>query len=139
MRNDCKADGTPRSFYSYLILGAAIVAFIQAFSQLSPILFSFLLILLVSLAVNPVLWRMHALMGGRKSVAGIILAALVVFTALAGWAFFGPMQDAVIKLSNRFTRKNSRRKSALKLPRPRRRMARPKPRGSPRSLLRLKL
>ena len=101
MRNDPKTDETPRSFYSYLILGAAIFAFIQAFSLLSPILFSFLLILLVSLAVNPVIARMQALKGGRKSVTGLIVAALVVSIALAGWAFFVPMQDAVTKLAER--------------------------------------
>ncbi len=93
MQNDPKTDETPRSFYSYLILGAAIIAFIQAFSLLSPILFSFLLILLVSLAINPVISRMQALTGGRKSVTGLIVAALVVVIALTGWAFFGPMQD----------------------------------------------
>ena len=99
MRNDPKADATPRSFYSYLILGAAIFAFIQTFSLLSPILFSFLLILLISLAVNPVISRMQALTGGRKSATGLIVAALVVVIALTGWAFFGPMKDSVTKLS----------------------------------------
>ena len=101
MPNNPKADVRPRSFYSYLILGAALFAFIQTFSLLSPILFSFLLILLISLAVNPVISRMRALKGGRRGATGLIVAALVVFIALTGWAFFGPMQDAVTKLSER--------------------------------------
>jgi hypothetical protein len=44
MPNDPKIDIRPRSLYSYLILGAALFAFIQTFTLLSPILFSFLLI-----------------------------------------------------------------------------------------------
>ena len=83
----------------YLILGAALFAFIQTFSLLSPILFSFLMILLISLAVNPVISRMRALKAGRKSATGLIVSALVVLIALTGWAFFGPMNDAITKLS----------------------------------------
>ena len=101
MPNNPKTDERPRSFLSYLILGAALFAFIQTFSLLSPILFSFLLILLISLAVNPVISRMRALKAGRKSATGLIVSALVVLIALTGWAFFGPMNDAVTKLSER--------------------------------------
>ncbi len=101
MPTNPKADHRPRSFYSYLMLGAALFAFIQTFSLLSPILFSFLLILLISLAVNPVISRMRALTGGRKGATGLIVAALVVFMALTGWAFFGPMNNAVTKLWDR--------------------------------------
>ncbi len=85
----------------YLILGAALFAFIQTFSLLSPILFSFLMILLISLAVNPVISRMRALKAGRKSATGLIVSALVVVIALTGWAFFGPMNVAITKLSER--------------------------------------
>jgi predicted PurR-regulated permease PerM len=101
MLNNPKTDLRPRSFYSYLVLGAALLAFILTFSLLSPILFSFLLILLISLAVNPVISRMRALKGGRKGATGLMVAAFVVFIALTGWAFFGPMNDAVTKLSER--------------------------------------
>ena len=101
MPNNPKTDERPRSFLSYLILGAALFAFIQTFSLLSPILFSFLLILLISLAVNPVISRMRALKAGRKSATGLIVSALVVLIALTGWAFFGPMNDAITKLSAR--------------------------------------
>jgi predicted PurR-regulated permease PerM len=101
MPNNPKTDIRPRSLYSYLILGAALFAFIQTFSLLSPILFSFLLILLISLAVNPVISRMRALTGGRKRSTGLIVATLVVFIALTGWALFGPMNNAVTKLSER--------------------------------------
>lgn len=101
MPNIPKTDNRPRSFYSYLMLGAALFVFIQAFSLLSPILFSFLLILLISLAVNPVISRMRILKGGRKGATGLIVAALVVFIALTGWALFGPMNNAAAKLWER--------------------------------------
>jgi predicted PurR-regulated permease PerM len=101
MSTNPKTDSKPRLFYSYLALGAALFAVIQTFSLLSPILFSFLLILLISLAVNPVISRMRALKGGRRGATGLFVTTLVVFIALTGWAFFGPMQDAVTKLSER--------------------------------------
>jgi predicted PurR-regulated permease PerM len=91
----------PRSFYSYLMLGAALFAFIETFSLLSPILLSFLLILLISLAVNPVISRMRALTGGRKVATGLVAAALIVAIGLTGWAFFGPMKVSFTKLSEK--------------------------------------
>jgi predicted PurR-regulated permease PerM len=66
---------------------------------LSPILLSFLLVMLISLAVNPVISRMRALWGGRKSATGLIVAMLIAVMTLTGWAFFGPMRDSVSKLS----------------------------------------
>ena len=99
MPNNPKPETKPRSFYFYLILGAALFAFIETFSLLSPILLSFLLILLISLAVNPVISRMRALTGGRKAATGLGAASVVVVIALTGWAFFGPMKDSVTKLA----------------------------------------
>ncbi len=101
MPSNPKTNVKPRPVYSYLILSAALFAFIKTFSLLSPILLSFLLILLISLAVNPVTSRMRAFKGGRKGATGLIVAALVVLIALTGWAFFGRMQGAVTKLSER--------------------------------------
>jgi hypothetical protein len=40
MPNNSKTNVGPRSFYSYLVLGAVLFAFIQTVSLLSPILFS---------------------------------------------------------------------------------------------------
>ena len=101
MQNDPKTDETPRSFYSYLILGAAIFAFIQAFSLLSPILFSFLLILLISLAVNPVISRMRALKGGRKRRDGADRGGIGCVHCLDRLGFLRADEDAVTKLSER--------------------------------------
>ncbi|MCL7489481.1 MAG: AI-2E family transporter [Desulfobulbaceae bacterium] len=87
------------SIFFYVILGASLFAFIQTFALLSPILLSFLLILLISLAVNPVITWMRALTGGRKRATGLLVAALVLVIALTGWAFFGPMKASIINLS----------------------------------------
>ena len=99
MPNDPKPAVRSGSVYVYLITGATLFAFIQTFSLLSPILLSFLLILLISLAVNPVIARSRVFMGGRKGATGLIVAALVVGIAFTGWAFFGPMKDSVTRLS----------------------------------------
>ncbi len=63
--------------------------FIQAFSLLSPILFSFLLILLISLAVNPVISRMRVLTDGRKGATGLIAGAFETIP------YLGPILSAV--------------------------------------------
>ena len=99
MPNNQKSDAKPHSVYFYVLLGAFLYAFIQTFSLLSPILLSFLLIFLISLAFNPLISRLRALTGGRKGATGLIVVALVMVMAMTGWAFFGPLQDSVSKLS----------------------------------------
>lgn len=88
----------------YVLLAAALFVFIQTFSLLSPILLSLLLILLISLAVNPVISRLRAGTGSRKGATGLLAVALVVVIGLTGWAFFVPMQASVIKLSEQLPR-----------------------------------
>jgi predicted PurR-regulated permease PerM len=88
-----------RSISAYVILGAALLAFIKTFSLLSPIILSFLLILLVSLAINPVIFRMRALTGGRKIPTALVTAGLIVGIVLLGWALFGPMKTSIVKFS----------------------------------------
>ena len=90
---------SPRSVAFYVLLAAALFAFIQTFSLLSPILLSLLLILLISIAVNPVISRMRGLMGGRKVATGLVAVALVVLMALTGLAVFRPMTASFTKLS----------------------------------------
>ncbi|MCM2285201.1 MAG: AI-2E family transporter [Desulfobacula sp.] len=95
-----KTEPAPLSISFYVILGVALFAFIRTFSLLSPILLSFLLVLLVSLAVNPMISRMRSLTGGRKIPTGLVVAGLVSAMALVGWSLFGPMKDSVIKISD---------------------------------------
>lgn len=89
----------PRSVSFYVLLAAALLVFIQTFALLAPILLSLLLILLISLAVNPVISRMRAWSGGRRGATGLVAAVLVAVLGLTGWAFFGPMKASVTKFS----------------------------------------
>ncbi|KIH76679.1 Predicted PurR-regulated permease PerM [Geoalkalibacter ferrihydriticus] len=99
MTNDPRSEAKPRSISFYIFLGAAFFVFVQSFRLLSPILLSFLLIMLISLAVNPVIYWMRGLWGGRRSATGLIVVMLVGIVAFTGWAFFGPMKDSVTELS----------------------------------------
>ena len=96
-----KPEVKPLSAYFYVVLAAGLFALIQVFTLLAPILLSFLLILLISLAVNPVISRVRALTGGRKGATGLVAAGLVVAIALTGWAFFGPMKTSITALSEK--------------------------------------
>jgi predicted PurR-regulated permease PerM len=99
MSNNPKPERKLRSISFYVILAAALFAFIQMFSLLSPILLSFLLILLISLAANPIISRMRGLTGGRILPTGLLVMVLVVVIAFTGWAFLGPMKDSISTLS----------------------------------------
>lgn len=96
-----KSAAGPPSALFYVLLAAALLIFIQTFALLSPILLSLLLILLISLAVNPVIARMRAWTGGRKSAAGLLALVVVGLMGLTGWAFTVPMKDSVTKFAER--------------------------------------
>ena len=85
----------------YVLLVAALLVFIQTFSLLSPILLSLLLILLISLAVNPMISRLRGWTGGRKRATGLVAFVLVAVIGLTGWALFVPMRASVTKLSEK--------------------------------------
>lgn len=99
MPNNPQPDIKQSSISFYVLLAAALLVFIQTFALLSPILLSLLLILLISLAVNPVISRLRAWTGGRKGATGLLVTALVVVIGLTGWAAFVPMKASVIRLS----------------------------------------
>ncbi|MDW7711578.1 MAG: AI-2E family transporter [Deferrisomatales bacterium] len=84
-----------------LLLAAGLFIFIQAFSLLAPIILSLLLILLVSLAVNPVISLLRDWTGGRRGATALVAAGVVGVMLLTGWAFFGPMRTSVTKFSER--------------------------------------
>jgi predicted PurR-regulated permease PerM len=83
----------------YVLLAAALLVCIQTFELLSPILFSLLLILLISLALNPVIARMQVWTGGRKPATGLLALAVVGMIAMTGWAFSVPMNDSVARFA----------------------------------------
>ncbi len=83
----------------YLILAVALFAFVQTFPTLSAIYLSFLLTLLISLALNPLVNKLRTLTGGRKGATGLVVITLVTVIGLSGWAFFIPLKDSVTNLS----------------------------------------
>ncbi len=85
----------------YVLLAAGLFVFIQAFSLLSPILLSFLLILLLVLALNPVISRMRAWAGGRRGATALVVAVLVATVGLTAWALLVPMKASVLKLAEK--------------------------------------
>lgn len=93
-------DQTTQRYVSYhVILGAVLFAVIQSFALLSHIVLSFLLVILISLALNPLILRMRALTGGRKIPTGLIVGGFLAILILTGWAFLGPMQDSIANIS----------------------------------------
>lgn len=83
----------------YLMVAVTLFAFVQTFSLLSPIYLSFLLTLLISLALNPLVNRLRTLTGGRKGATVLVVLAIVSVIALSGWAFFTPLKESVTNLS----------------------------------------
>lgn len=91
----------PHSIAFYVILAAILYAVIQAYSLLSPILLSFLLIILITLAVNPMVSRLRTWTGGRKRATGLVVVALVTLAGLALWAAVVPLKHSVTTLSEK--------------------------------------
>lgn len=83
----------------YLLVAAALFALLHAFSVLAPILLSFLLTMLISLALNPVINWLRTIAGGRKAATAVVIVALLTILSLAGWAFYLPLSGAVAKFS----------------------------------------
>ncbi|RPI72907.1 MAG: AI-2E family transporter, partial [Geobacteraceae bacterium] len=88
-----------RSLAFYVILAAALVTFIQTFTLLSPILLSFILIMLITLSVNPVVSWIRSLTGSRKGATALVTTTMIVCVVLTGWAFVGTMNKAYINLT----------------------------------------
>lgn len=89
------------SIMFYVVFAAVLYAVIQAHSFLSPILLSLILILLITLSINPIITRLRNWTGGRKRATALILVGLLTFGGLVIWAAVGPMQQAVTTLSER--------------------------------------
>lgn len=83
------------------MLAAALYALIHAFSLLSHIVLSFLLIILITLAVNPIIQRLRTWTGGRKRATGLVLIGVLVLGSLAVWATVVPLKQAVSTLSEK--------------------------------------
>jgi predicted PurR-regulated permease PerM len=85
----------------YLVFAAALYVVIHAHSLLSPILLSLLLILLITLAINPIVQRLRARTGGRKRATFLIIVGLILLGGLAVWAAVVPIRRAVTTISEK--------------------------------------
>ncbi len=83
----------------YIVIGAALFTFINIFQLLSPILLSLLLVLLISLALNPMVSWMRMKTGGRKGPTGFLAIGIITVICLTGWALFGPMKNSIVNIS----------------------------------------
>lgn len=91
----------PRSIAFYVVLAAGLYALVQTYSLLAPIILSFLLIILITLAINPIIQRLRTWTGGRKRATGLVLAGLLALGGLAVWATVVPLSQAVATLSEK--------------------------------------
>jgi predicted PurR-regulated permease PerM len=91
----------PHSITFYVVLAAISYAVIQAYSLLSPILLSFLLIILITLAVNPLVSRLRTWTGGRKRATGLVVVGMITLAGLAVWAAVVPLKQSVMTLSEK--------------------------------------
>jgi len=94
----------PTSIWFYLLAAGALLIVINSFALLSPILLSFLLILLISLAINPLVLRLRTMTGGRRIATVLLATSLLTAVALTGWAFSGPLKASIFKFSEQLPR-----------------------------------
>lgn len=99
MENTSSIEVKPHSVSFYVFLVVASYAFIKAYWLLSPILLSIVLTLLISLAINPVILRIQALVRSRRLAAGLFTIGFLGSIILAGWTMFGPMKESVTNLT----------------------------------------
>jgi predicted PurR-regulated permease PerM len=90
-----------RSAYPYLLVGALLYGFIHSFRFLSPILLSFLLILLITLALNPLIAWLRRVTGGRKLAATLVLLGFFAVLVLTAMAAAGPVRSSAELLSEK--------------------------------------
>ena len=90
-----------RTITFYVVLAAVLYALVRSYSLLSPILLSFLLIILISLAINPVVARLRDWTGGRKRATWLILTGILVLGGLTIWGTVVPMKHSITTLSER--------------------------------------
>lgn len=90
--------------FGAVVLAAVLFALIQSFVLIAPILLSLLLVILISLALDPLVRRIAGWTGGRTSATGLLAITFALVLALTGWAFLGPMTKSVTKLSEQLPR-----------------------------------
>ena len=92
-----------RSLYGPVLLAAGLYACILAYEIISTILLSFLLILLISLAANPIVLRLRQKSGTRGFGVAVIVAAFLIVAGMAAVAFSAPLKNSGAKFVHQFS------------------------------------
>ncbi|HBA83968.1 MAG TPA: AI-2E family transporter [Verrucomicrobia bacterium] len=85
----------------YLLIATGLYVAITSFSVLAPIIYSFLLIVLISLALNPLVYRLRTVTHKRKTATGLVTLAFILVFVLTGWAFLVPLKSSTDRISER--------------------------------------
>lgn len=99
MNTDSEPNRKRTSILLYVLIVSSILIFVQTFSALSSIYLSFILTLLIALALNPLVSRLRASMGGRKGATALVVFLMIAVLSLSGWAFYIPLRDSVSNIS----------------------------------------
>ena len=99
VENDPETNPKKTSTLLYLGIASSIFVFVQTFSLLSSIYLSFILTLLIALALNPLVSSLRTTMGGRKGATALVVFLMISVLSLSGWAFYIPLRDSVSNLS----------------------------------------
>jgi predicted PurR-regulated permease PerM len=85
----------------YFVLVTALVAFVMSYHLLAPVILAFILTILITLAVNPVVLWVRSIMGGRTIATAVVTLVFVGGLALAIYAFVVPIKTSAAKLVQR--------------------------------------
>ncbi len=80
--------------YVLLFWVAFLYIFIHSYQVISPILLAFLLVILGTLALNPIVASMRRTMGGRSAATGIVVLIFLVIAVFTGWAAYRPVKKS---------------------------------------------
>lgn len=89
------------SLYSLVFLAAALLVAIISFSRLAPILLAFILTLLLTLAINPIIIKIRRWSGGRTMATGLVVLIFLCVAGLTGLAFYTPMKRSTTRFIER--------------------------------------
>ena len=89
------------NYFAPVLLAALLYVVIASFRILSPILLSFLLIVLFGMAVNPLIARLRRLSGGRARATTMVVLGFFLIMGLLGWAFYKPLKSSTTRFVQR--------------------------------------
>ena len=90
-----------RSPYSMIIFAALVYVFIITFREIAPIILAFLLVVLLSLALNPLVAALRDFIGHRSIATLLLICVFLGIIGFTGWAFYRPVKQSTSKFVQR--------------------------------------